>query len=202
MVEMLISTRVIDPHLEPKEVNIGQDVKKIRTVVDHEKSVVNDLGLPPRAKHKVNGNHLSFMEQMTFANNNQCDCDECDIDPSIPASAKPSVIEEAYMHHQKKDSQFISTSRNTHIVENQQRKLICREECEKTGIVISLYRFLIPINSTPLFEYGNSLRFVYVSRLNKNVSYSYKVHTLISCENSHSFYLMNFLAITNYSNEW
>lgn len=104
----------------------------------------------------------SLVDALTFANK-CCGCDECANDmlscsdnSRLVSILKKSPIEEAISSHNR------GFSVSGKIARTQKREYITREEHIPTGVVVSLYKYTLPIGATPLFEFGDSMRFLFV----------------------------------------
>ena len=119
----------------------------------------NTKRLLTSSSNNLNGNNNDY------DTSNGCDCDECcnGTDRMLTMTTTKSAIELAVENHRSKKYKIevpVISARY------QERKFIARKDCYDTsnnnGFVISLYKYTIPIDATPLFEFGDSIRIVFV----------------------------------------
>lgn len=91
----------------------------------------------------------AFLGEMTFAQMDKCDCDECGLSCAFP----PPSIQTAIMDYKKMKPS-----------PTQERTLIKR--CGG----VSIWKIAMPLNSQPLTEFGNSHRFLYYKTVPQSVS--------------------------------
>lgn len=101
-----------------------------------------------------NKNHDAFLESMTFATGEACDCDECEVD--IQESVPPSIVDAIQGHKRRKllDNQVVAC---------QERELVAR-----LSSGASIWKLTMPPGSDPLIEFGNSHRIILVNQCPKN----------------------------------
>lgn len=90
----------------------------------------------------------AFLGEMTFAQMDKCDCDECGLSCALP----PPSIQAAIMNYKKMKPS-----------PTQERTLIKRYGG------VSIWKIAMPLNSQPLTEFGNSHRFLYYKTVPQSV---------------------------------
>ena len=127
-------------------------------------------------KRKAESSMSSFLSSMTFASSSfhrngggkNCDCDECGAGAgaaaamrqrSPPAFIVPNAIQQALDNYK----------RQRPLQRTQERQLIQKEHLlvgvDQTMIMLSLWQWTLPTDATPLLEFGDSHRLIWVQRL-------------------------------------